>query len=131
MNMKLVLKCLRSKELIVNGRKCEFGVSRAAYLGHIITEEGVLVDEEKIATMKTWPTLKYLMALRGFLGLTGYCRTFVKGYAQFTKVLTNQLKKDSFSWDMEAVNAFRQLKDTSKGAGSSHAGFSETVCGGD
>lgn len=47
-HVKLVFQCLRSKELIMNGGKCEFGVSSAAYLGHIITEEGVLVDEEKM-----------------------------------------------------------------------------------
>lgn len=68
------------------------------------------MDEDKIATTKTWPTPRNLKELRGFLGLTGYYRQFVKGYAQLTKVLTNQFKKDSFAWNDEALQVFQRLK---------------------
>ena len=40
-------------KLIVNGGKCEFGVRKVAYLGHIISKEGVSVVEEKIAAKKS------------------------------------------------------------------------------
>lgn len=72
--MEQVFKCLRKHSLVVNGGKCEFGVRGVAYLGHIISDKGVLVDEEKIGSMKSWPTPKNLKELWGFLGLIGYYR---------------------------------------------------------
>ena len=104
--MEQAFQCLRRHKLVVNGGICEFAVNRVSYLGHIISASGVSVDEEKIVAMKTWPSPKNIIELRGFLGLTGYYRRFVKGYAQLTRVLTNQLKKDSFSWNEEAELVF-------------------------
>ena len=76
-HVELVLRCLWENAMVVNGGKCEFSVRRVAYLGHIISEKGVAVDDEKVEAMLDWPTPKNLKELRGFLGLMGYYRRFV------------------------------------------------------
>lgn len=67
-----VLKILQANSLYANRKKCEFGRAQVAYLGHIISSQGVAADPSKIQAMIAWPTPPNLKALRGFLGLTGY-----------------------------------------------------------
>ncbi|XP_026383409.1 uncharacterized protein LOC113278901 [Papaver somniferum] len=91
--------------------KLDLRADSLEYLGHIITSDGVVVDPEKIACMKSWPIPTTLKQLRGFLGLTGYYRKFVKGYGTISKPLTDLLKKNSLFWSSLDEEAFNTLKN--------------------
>ena len=52
-------------------RKCDFYRDRIQYLGHIISEEGISVDPEKIEAIMNWPTPRNVTDVRSFMGLTG------------------------------------------------------------
>lgn len=62
------------------------------YLGHIVSEQGVETDPEKISALKSWPVPQILKELRSFLRFAGYYRRFIHGYAAIAKPL-NDLKK--------------------------------------
>jgi hypothetical protein len=106
-----VLQLLKEQQLYAKPSKCFFGVKEVEYLGHIVSHEGVKVDPNKIKAMMDWPIPKTLKNLRGFLGLTGYYRKFVRNYGRITTHLMALTKKDAFSWTPEATKAFEQLKE--------------------
>ena len=109
-HLESVLQVLQYNQLFAKLSKCAFGLTEVEYLGHTVSGEGVAMDKDKVQAVIDWPVPQNLKQLRGFLGLTGYYRRFIKGYASTASVLTNLLKKDSFTWDPTATVAFTALK---------------------
>lgn len=64
------------------------------------------MDTAKISSIMDWPKPTTLKALRGFLGLTGYYRKFIKDYGKTAQPLTFLLKNGAFGWSEQEDNAF-------------------------
>jgi hypothetical protein len=109
-HLRAVLDELRRHQLFVKRTKCSFGATSVAYLGHIISYEGVAMDPAKVQAIHDWPPPRSARAVRGFLGLAGYYRKFVHNYGTVAAPLTALLKKEGFSWDDAAATAFSALK---------------------
>ena len=52
--------------------KCQFGMKKIKYLGHILDEHGVHVDPSYVDAIKKMPHPTNLSELRTFLGMCGY-----------------------------------------------------------
>ena len=109
-HIRQVLAVLREHSLFLKKSKCCFAERSVSYLGHIISSTGVAMDPSKIEAVQDWPQPRSVKALRGFLGLTGYYRRFIKNYGTIAAPLTALLKRESFSWSPAATEAFLALK---------------------
>lgn len=110
-HLEKVLKILQTHNFLAKISKCTFGKRTMNFLGHIITGKGVEPDPSKISVMVEWPIPKTIKQLRGFLGLIGYYRRFIKRYTEVATPMTDLLKKDSFIWNKKATSSFLSLKE--------------------
>lgn len=91
--LRKVLTRVREANLKANLEKSEFLRKEVKYLGHIITDEGVKPNPEKVRTVQEYPLPTTTKEIKAFLGLVGYYRKFIPGLAKITKPLTLCLKK--------------------------------------
>jgi hypothetical protein len=98
-HLQQVFKILEEHQLLLKRFKCSFAQQTLEYLGHVISHQGFSTDPKKIEAMANWPPPTDVKQLRGFLGLPGYYRKFIKNYGLLSQPLSDLLKKDTlFHW---------------------------------
>ena len=93
-HLRTVLQILRERQLYAKFSNCQFWLDKVAFLGHVISAEGVSVDPKKIEAIMNWKPPTNVFEVRSFLGLAGYYMKFVEGFSKIATLLTNLLKKD-------------------------------------
>lgn len=110
-NLNKVLERLIQANLKVQLDKCEFLKKRMRVLGHVVTQEGIRPNPNKIDKILNWPIPKTTTQIKGFLGILGYYRKFIRDFAKLTKPLTKCLKKDAkIIHNDEFVSCFNDCK---------------------
>ncbi len=92
--------------------KCEFHTTSVTFLGYIISQEGVAMDENKVRAVLDWPLPFNIKELQRFLGFANFYRRFIRGFSSITAPLTDMTKKGlhRLQWTTVAHRAFDQLK---------------------
>jgi hypothetical protein len=81
------------------------------FLGHIISNGGILVDPTKVKEIVAWSTPTTVTEIRSFLGLVGYYQRFIEGFSKIAKPMTSLLEKGKeYKWDEKCQDSFNQLK---------------------
>jgi transposase InsO family protein len=112
-HLQQVFELLQLHEWKLKLSKCAFAQRSISYLGHIISGAGVATDPDKLAAVTNWPSPVSVRELRGFLGLAGYYRKFVRHFGLIAKPLTELLRKNTvFQWTPDHESSFQALKQS-------------------
>lgn len=108
--------------------KCEFHTGRVAFLGHIVSRNGLGPDSTKIESIKGLPEPKNVKDVQSFLGSAKCYRKLLQGFSRLARRLTEIMKKAiGFRWDkickkpskeLTASNLYLQRRDGSNTRGS-------------
>ena len=109
-HLRTIFQALVQGQFYLKETKCLFAQRKLEYLGHVVSGKGVEPEPSKVQAITQWPPPSSPKDLRAFLGLTGFYRKFVRGYASIAAPLTTLLCKDAFEWSLSSQAAFDHLK---------------------
>lgn len=116
--LELVASKLSEAELSISRKKSKFCMRKLRFLGMIISERGIEVDESKIEAINNIKRPEQLKQLQSFLGMTGFFRRFIDQYAHIAAPLSEMTKgqNKTLVWNEDANEAFEKLKTAMKSA---------------
>lgn len=110
--LKRVLKVATEYGLEFNFAKCQFLKRKIEFLGYIIENGTIRPSETKTLAVQKFPEPTNVKQLQSFLGLTGYFRKYIEGYAKIARPLSDLLKAENkFNFGPLQKEAFHTLKE--------------------
>jgi len=98
--LREVFERLRNAGLKLKVKKCQFFKKELAFLGHVVGEDGVKPDPEKVIAIKAHPVSTNLTELWQFLRLASYYQKFIEGFGKIAIPLNQVLKKEiEYQWN--------------------------------
>lgn len=111
-NLRQIFERFRKHGLQLQLAKCELLQREVNYLGHVITDEGLKPDPNKIQCIVNYPIPANAKEVKSFLGLVGNYRKFIKDFRKKAKSLTNLLKQNQqFIWSDFYEDSFNYFKN--------------------
>lgn len=108
--LREVLQTLTKAGFSINLRKCSFLATEIEYLGRVVSAGQVRPSPRKVEALVNSPVPKNVKQVRQFLGLAGYFRRYIKGYASMTACIAYLTKKDvKFHWGTEQEQARQEI----------------------
>ena len=93
-HLTLVLRKLREHRMYAKFSKYQFWLKEVAFLGHVISAQGVQVDPQKIAAVENSEQPRTVTEVRSFLGLAGYYKRFVQDFSILALPLMRLTRKN-------------------------------------
>ena len=109
-HLQTTFQVLYDNHFVLKLSKCLFAQPQVEYLGHLVSHRGVQPVASKIAAIAQWPNPRSVRALRSFLGLAGFYRRFIRGYATIAAPLVKATTVEPLHWTPATQTAFDTLK---------------------
>ena len=90
--LKAVFNKLRAAGLRLKPSKCDLFRKEIKYLGHVVSNEGVSTDHDKIKSVTEWPQPNTVTEVRSYLGFVSYYRRFIPNFSKVAKPFNKMLQ---------------------------------------
>ena len=99
-SLNMVFHRLQSAGPKLKSKKCALFQRSVKFLGHVVSQEGVSCDPDKVSCVKEWKVPECVTEVRSFLGFASYFRQFIPEFTAIAMPLTRLTGKHSrFCWD--------------------------------
>jgi hypothetical protein len=88
-NLQLICQRISEANLKLNPNKCEFLKRKVKYVGHVVSEKGIEIDQGKTDKAVNWPIPTTPEDVRRCLGFVGYYRRFIHNFSKISRPLTD------------------------------------------
>lgn len=111
-SLEKIFRKLQEHNLKIQADKCSFMKKETEFLGHVLTKEGIQPNPKKIKDILAIPLPKTERQLRGFLGMSGFYKKFIKDYSKIAYPMIKYLQKGNTinMNDPEYIDSFENLK---------------------
>jgi hypothetical protein len=110
-----VLSALQKHSLVIHAEKRGWGAFSVDFVGHRVSEEGVLPLPSHVAAVQGFPRPGTMKELQAFLGIVNFYHRFLPGVAKTLRLLIDALHgrlkgSDVIAWTLECAAAFTAAK---------------------
>ena len=102
---------LKEEGLKLNKEKCEFGVQKITFLGHVISKKGIECDPAKVEAIQKMKEPKNKKELQILLGTINFLTKFIPMAQEILSPLNELLRKDTaWQWGSSQQESFKNIK---------------------
>lgn len=106
-----VIERARKLNIKFNKNKVQYKVNTVRFLGHIISQEGISCDPDRVKAIQSLTPPQNKKELQQLFGLINYVRTFIPHLSEISAPLRELLKKNScFKWEQLHTSCLERIK---------------------
>lgn len=110
-NLHKVLARLRMSKLKLNKSKAVIGEAEIPFFGHILTKNGIKIDDEKTRAIKNMPRPTDCKAVQRFVGVINYLSKFLPRLSSEKEPIRRLIHATYFQWTSQHDTTFNNLKE--------------------
>ena len=92
--MVQVLDRIREKKLTLNKDKCEFGMDKFTFMGHMLSKNGIGPTSDRVKDLVNAAEPKNASEVKSFLGLVNFSARYIPNLATISEPLRKLTRKN-------------------------------------
>ncbi|KAK2727083.1 hypothetical protein QYM36_007810 [Artemia franciscana] len=100
------------KGVKLNLQKCVFKCNSIPYFGHVISENGIHPDPQKVRALREMRTPNTKDELQTILGMMNYLARYIPNLSSINQPLRDLVKQRQFKWEQQHDTSFTNIKES-------------------